>query len=253
VSGLADLPDRLAGRLVARLRDAEPDAVGVFVHGSYADGSAVATSDLDLQAVTLASPRVPYRTWFDGDLHVSAGAASTDGLRRRRAEPAGWSLGFAVNAPAAWLWSTAAATAALGDPPALTNPPGGPELEDFVEWCAKALRAAETVELRLAARGVGETAPALIRDLNAPRTVRNRVDAVRAALELATAPDGWAEDLAVLLAVAPAGDDRVRAAAERLARGTLALLRERAPDVDPQPDLARYLVDGTLERHLGLT
>jgi hypothetical protein len=43
----------------------------------------------------------------------------------------------------------------------------------------------------------------------------------------------------------------VRAARERLARGLLALLRERAPDVDPQPDLPRDLADGTLERHLG--
>ena len=99
---------------------------------------------------------------------------------------------------------------------------------------------------------MGETAPVLLRDLNAPLTVRNRVEAVRAALDLAVAPDGWADDLAALLAVAPADDARVRAAAERLARGVLALLRERAPDVDPQPEIGRYLADGTLERHLGL-
>ena len=47
-------------------------------------------------------------------------------------------------------------------------------------------------------------------------------------------------------------DARVRAAAERLARGLLALIRERAPGVDPQPEVGRYLADGTLERHLGL-
>jgi phosphoribosyl-AMP cyclohydrolase len=234
------------------VRDEEPDAVGVFAVGSYAQGSAAPSSDLDLQIVTLATPRVPFRTWFVGDLHVSAGAKSTDELRRVRSVPAGWSLGFAVDGPGVWVWSTAAAVAAQGDPPGFSHPPGEPGLEDFVEFAAKALRAGDPVRLRVAARGMGETAPVLLRDLNAPLTVRNRVEAVRAALELAVAPEGWAEDLAALLALVPADDARVRAAAERLARGVLAMLRERAPRVDPQPEIGRYLADGTLERHLGL-
>ena len=74
---------------------------------------------------------------------------------------------------------------------------------------------------------------------------------MQAALELEPAPEGWADDLAALLALAPADDARVREAVERLARGVLALLRERAPGVDPQPDIGGYLADGTLERHLG--
>ena len=234
------------------MREDEPDTVGVFAFGSYAQGTAEPSSDLDLQIVTLAAPRIPYRTWFVGDLHVSAGAKSTDELRRLRSIPAGWSLGFAVDGPGVWVWSTAAAVAALGDPPGFSHPPGEPGLEDFVEWCAKALRASDALALRVAAYGMAETAPVLIRDLNAPLTVRNRVEAVRAAIELAVSPDGWADDLATLLALATADDARVREAAERLARGLLALLRERAPGVDPQPELGRYLIDGTLERHLGL-
>jgi len=234
------------------VRDEEPDAVGVFAFGSYAQGTAEPWSDLDLQIVTLAAPRVPFRTWFVGDLHVSAGAKSTDELRRLRTVPADWSLGFAVEGPGAWLWSTAAAVAALGDPPGFRHPPGEPGLEDFVEWCAKALRAPDPLVLRVAAYGMGESAPVLLRGLNAPETVRNRVEAVRAALGLATVPDGWADDLAVLLALVPVDDARVRTAAGRVAGGVLALLRERAPRVDPQPELARYLADGTLERHLGL-
>jgi hypothetical protein len=55
----------------------------------------------------------------------------------------------------------------------------------------------------------------------------------------------------VALGLAYATDDEVEAAALRLGRELLVLLRERAPDVDPQPEIARYLADGTLERHLG--
>jgi hypothetical protein len=201
--------------------------------------------------VTLASPHVPYRTWFDGDLHVSVGAKSTDELRRLRSEPAPWSLGFAVESPGVWLWATASAVAAVGDPPSHTHPPGEPELEDFVEACGKAMRTADPVAARLAGRMAGELAPGLVRDLGTPRLVSDRVDAVYAALALEVVPPGWRDDLPVLLGLVDATDDEVRTAVERLARGMLALLRERAPRVDPQPELSRYLADGTLERHLG--
>ena len=221
------------------MREEEPDAVGVFAFGSYASGTAEPTSDLDLQIVTLAAPRVRYRTWFVGDLHVSVGAKSTDELRRLRCVPAGWSLGFAVEAPGVWVWSTAAAVAALGDPPGFSRPPGEPWLEDFVEWCAKALRASDPLALRIAAYGMGETAPVLLRDLNAPLTVRNRVEAVRAALELAVAPDGWSDDLATLLALAPADDARRarsgRAAGARRARASPRARARRRPAAGARP------------------
>ena len=67
---------------------------------------------------------------------------------------------------------------------------------------------------------------------------------------LPVAPDGYADDMAMCLALRPTGDAEVVAAALRLARGLLAFLRARKPDVDSQPDLARYLADGTLQRHL---
>jgi hypothetical protein len=240
-------------RIVARIREEEPDAIGVFVFGSHARGTAGATSDLDLQVVTLARPRAAFRTWFVGDLHVSVSSKSTAEIRARCAEPADWSLGFAVRSPGAWIWSTAAAVAGLGDPPGFEHPPGPPELEDFVESCAKALRATGSAALRIAARGAAETAPALLRDLNAPEWVADRVEAMEAALGYRTTPAGWRDDLAVSWGLTPADDAGVRAAVERLARGTLALLRERGSRVgEGHPELTRYLQDGTLERHLGL-
>jgi hypothetical protein len=224
----------------------------VFAHGSYARGEETPTSDLDLHAVTLGETVHPYTTWFVGDLHVSIGFSSARRVREARARPAEWSLRFAVDSPGVWVWSTAAAVAALGDPPDLDRPPDEAELEDFVEWSAKALRAEDPLTLRVAARAAGEEAPALLRDLNAPERVRNRVGAVRAALGYRTAPEGWSDDLPVLLGFAPADDDAVRRAVERTARGLLALLRERRSTVgDAQPELTRYLHDGTLERHLG--
>ena len=60
----------------------------------------------------------------------------------------------------------------------------------------------------------------------------------------------WQEDLRVCLGLAAAGDDQLAASAARLGRELLVFLREHKPDVDPQPDVIRYLSDGTLERQL---
>jgi hypothetical protein len=223
------------------------------VRGSHARGESTLSSDLDLKAVLLGD-RAPYwRTWVLGELHVSVSFASGRWLREQLAEPASWSLGFAVEDVAYWAWSTAAATAVLGDPPDMSRPPGDPELEDFVEFCSKAFRATDSISLRMAARCAAEYAVPLLRDLNAPERVHSRAGAMRAALGYATAPGGWRGDLAMSWGLTPVADEELRRAVERLARGTLALLREKGSRVgDGHPDLSQYLDDGTLERHLGL-
>jgi hypothetical protein len=43
------------------------------------------------------------------------------------------------------------------------------------------------------------------------------------------------------------------AAAERLVSGVLRLLRQTNPYADPQPDISRYLLDGTFEAVLAAT
>lgn len=234
------------------MREDEPDAIGVFVFGSYAQGTAEQSSDLDLQIVTLAARRIPYRTWFVGDVHVSAGAKSTDELRRLRSIPAGWSLGFAVEGPASGCGRPRRPSRPSATRRASRIRRASPGSRTSSSGARR--RSVPRIRSRFASRRTGwqRRRRCCCSDLNAPLTVRNRVEAVRAALELAVAPDGWSDDLATLLALAPADAARLRQAAERLARGVLALLRERAPDVDPQPELGRYLIDGTLERHLGL-
>ena len=74
---------------------------------------------------------------------------------------------------------------------------------------------------------------------------------IDAALSLEVAPDHYGADLATCLGLGAASNDGVDVAALRLGRELLAFLRERDPNVDSQPDVARYLADGTLERHLG--
>jgi hypothetical protein len=249
---LDDLPDGFLPRIVERCRLEEPDAIGIFAFGSYAQGTAQPRSDLDLQIVTPDEPRVDYRTWFDEGRHVAASAKSLSKIHTRSTEAAAWALWFAVESPGSWVWSTPAALDALGDPPVFTHPAGRPEVEDFVEWCSKALRASDSLALRVAARGLGEEAPALLRELNDPRPVASRLAAVRTALAYTEAPDGWHDDLLALLGLTTVDDDRVRLAATRVGRGTLALLRDRSSTAGSwQPDLNRYLLDGTLERHLG--
>jgi hypothetical protein len=204
-----------------------------------------------LQAVTRAAPALRYRTWFAGDLHVSVGIRSIDEILERCRVPANWSLGFATTSGGVWLWAEEEAVSAFGNPPGFSHPADPPELEDFVESCAKALRATDPLTLRVAAQLVGETAPPLLRDLNHAIVVNTRAAAVRAAAAFTTAPEGWSEDVLTVLGLAPARDAEVRSAVERIAGGVLEILRKREATVgDRQPDLTRLLLDGTLERHL---
>jgi hypothetical protein len=119
----------------------------------------------------------------------------------------------------------------------------------------KAKRAAhngDELGLRWFAQAAVGLAPALLIPVNEERIVRDRRDALDAALNLAVAPADYTADLAVCLGLTAASAEQVRAAVARLGSRLLAFLRERAPDVDAQPELSRYLADGTLERHLGL-
>ena len=203
-----------------------------------------------MRLVTSAAPRLRAQAWFFDGLHVSIGAKTAAEVVEPRPAPE-WALGFPGHSRGVWLWAGDAVRAAVGDPPEIRYPSASPELEPLVEAVGKVRRAEDTIELRVAARTVGEHAVRSLRGLSPERVVVNRADAVRAALDLVVAPDGWRGDLAVLLGLVPADDARTLAAAARLARGTFALLREQAPGIDPRPELARALADGTLERHLG--
>lgn len=253
------LEPELLERVVARLRELEPSAVAVLVSGSYAKGTADKQSDLDVEVVTQAQPVSPYRMWFedraDGTpLHVSPSVKSLAGWLAKRDEPQGWALGFPALHVVSSVWATEEARTRLGDAPSNVHPPAEPELEDFVESLQKALRRVrrgDGVGARLFARDAAVLAPRLLRPLNDEVVVRDRREALDAALSLRVAPAHYRDDLSVCLGLVGVDDDAVAQAAVRLGRELLAFLRERKPDVDDQPDIAGYLADGTLERHLG--
>lgn len=253
------LGDDLIDRVVERLLTLEPETTAVLLTGSYAKGSAAVGSDLDLIAIT-PSPRVAYRAWFEESigaipLHVSVAATTAEAREAKATAPARWSFGFPATSAASYLYRVAAAQAHAGEDPSLHHPAASPELEDFVDFALKAKRAAYTGDelgLRWFAQGAAAIAPPLLIPINAERIVSDRRDALDAALTLAVAPAHYAADLPVCLGLRAAREDDVKTAVARLGSELLAFLRERAPEVDAQPEIARYLADGTLERHLGL-
>ena len=258
VPGLAP---ELVERIIRRLRELEPTAIAILVSGSYAKGTADESSDLDVQVVTQGEPVSPYCMWFEersgGEpLHVSPSVKSLAGWLAKRDEPQDWALGFPVFHKVRYVCATAEARSRLGEPPSNVHPPSSPELEDFVEFVQKVRRSAgisDGLGARIFARAAALLAPTLLLPLNDEVLVHDRREALEAALSLRVAPEHYRDDLTVCLGLAPADDDAVVAAALRLGRELLAFLRERKPDVDPQPDIAGYLGDGTLERHLGFT
>jgi hypothetical protein len=166
--------------------------------------------------------------------------------------PARWSLGFPAINTAVYLWTDDETRGRLGDDPSLRHPAAEPELEDFLDFVLKAKRAAhhDDLGLRWFAQAAASLAPILLIPLNDERVVQDRRDALDAALSLTVAPENYAGDLATCLGLASASDAVVKTAVARLGKDLITFPRERAPDVDQQPELARYLADGTLERHL---
>lgn len=254
---VTDIDPTLIDRIIRRLLTLEPNPLAILVTGSYARGTATVGSDLDLTTVLSAEPSIGYRTWFEDTgaepLHISAGFTSLREWYADTNEPARWSLGFPTRTAARYLWGAEGIEATLGDPPDICCPAASPELEDFVEGAMKtrkALTAGDLMGARWHAHAMAVLAPTLLLSLNQERRVTDRRDALDAALSLPVAPPGYRRDLTICLGLQSSNNTTFAAAARHLPAAMLPFLREHAPEVDPQPWIARYLADGTLERHL---
>ncbi len=258
-TSLDALPHQMLDRILDRCLSGEPGPLAVLVTGSFATGRATPQSDLDLTVLLGGEPATGYQTWFESRpgriLHVSTDFQRLDDWLRRAQQPANWSLGFPAETAGRLIWATEEARAILPDPPNLRQPAGDTELEDFLEGAMKTRRAITTDDwlgARFHAHSMAMLTPRLLIPLNPERRVTDRRDALDAALSLPIAPEHYREDLIACLGLTALPDCAFANAAKRLPEVMLAFLRERAPEIDQQPWLARYLRDGTLERHLRL-
>jgi hypothetical protein len=233
---------------------------GILVHGSYATGRACHESDLDLALFIEGEPAENYRTWFEArsapaPLHVSARCDLNIAVwEEERQQPEDWALGMPVELPHVWLWrGDPRLIELLGDHPVLSKPGSPPEIEEMVDAALKMRRHAhggDELGARLEAQAAARFAAPTVCALNHPEPVTDPRSALTAVLTLPIAPSGWKVDLPVAMGLTTAALDEIVGATTRLVGGTLRLARERNPIVDRQPEIGRYLIDGTLERLL---
>jgi hypothetical protein len=257
---VSDLGEELVERVVRSCRAKERWVEGILVYGSYATGRARPESDLDLDLFIADEPTVHYRTWFEprdgpNPLHVSARCdLSIDVWEEEQQEPEHWALGLPVELQLVWLWCGNERLAeALGKCPVLAKPGSPPEIEDMIDAVLKMrrrARAKDELGARLEAQAAARYASRTIAALNAPAPVADPRSALESILALPVAPPGWASQFVVAIGLSSASLDEVLDATDRLVAGTLQVAHEVNPGVDRQPEIERYLRDGTLERML---
>ncbi len=246
---------------VLRLREEEPSTVAVLLAGSYARGQSGSFSDVDLQALTREEPNVHYRAWFcelpgGRIVHISAGAMQWEDWFAQEKKSERWAWFFPGREPLKLLWADESVEERLRQPD-LVHPPGPVELEDFLERAGKvrnAMLAGDELILRLAAQELARYCPSVLRPINPERVVNDPNEAFYATLELPVAPPNYREDLLICLGM----DGRARTAGEvhdaamRLVVGMLELLSRHVEELRPvlEPELPRYLADGTLLRYI---
>lgn len=257
------IDDAFIAGWVNRLRREIPGTVAVMLKGSHARGNAGPFSDLDFDVLVFNEPVAdPYLTWIEDDgsgrlLHVSVGVEPLDDWLQGFRETGSWSFGLRSAEVTRLMWLGRPSLRAELDRAQREHPAGEPELEDFVEELGKARNAmarGDELSLRLAVQEIAELCPSLLGPLNAAALPGTRPEALRVALGLAVAPEGYRDDMLRALGLdgrASTADD-VLAAGTRLVMGTLALLETNADVFRPllAPHLPDLLASGTLRRYL---
>lgn len=247
---------------VDRLRQEVPGIVAVILKGSHALGTAGAHSDVDFDVLVDGESHDEYLVFFEEDRngrlrHISVAVQDLAGWLSEANEPVGWAYGLPAAETTRLLWMRDERLRAQLDHPARMHPPEPPELEDFIEAWGKirnAFAKSDDLAMRIAGQKLARLCPGLLRPMNPEVFPANRREAMRAALDLPVAPEGYRDDLPRCFGLS---DDAVTMqdlhdAAKRLAFGTISLPREHAESLENllEADLFAYLVDGTLERYI---
>ena len=253
--------ERFVERWVQRLRAEVPDAVAVFVGGSWLRGDAGPLSDVDFDIVVPAGPRDEWPAWFDQDggrlVCVSTWIRDIDGWLAAQRQPQEWAFGLSCVDQARLCWAADDAWRQRLDRTPVVYPPGEPEIDHFegdAGKVANAWVAGDAEGLRLAAQDLARAVVSLLRPLNPVPPVRGRREALRVLLDFEVAPDGYRDDMLACLGLADryVDGDALYASASRLVRGVLDLLDAHLDTVAPlvPADAAAHLRDGTLRRYL---
>jgi hypothetical protein len=248
---------------IERLRAEIPGVVAIVLKGSHARGDAGPWSDVDFDVLTFNEDvEHEYLTWIvqDGSgrlVHVSVAVERLDDWVRGFREAASWSFGLPSREITKLVWLGRPSLRAELDRPFRDHPAGDPELEDFFEALGKARNAHlrdDELALRLAARTVAELCPTVLVALNEPSSPGTRPKALKAALDLAVAPEGYRDDMLLCFGLSGRAStpDEILAAAERLVFGALAILEANADTVSPlhPPYLPELLRSGLLRCYL---
>jgi phosphoribosyl-AMP cyclohydrolase len=222
-------------RWVRRARHEVPDAVAVFLVGSYARGDAGPHSDVDFDVLVADGPRDEGLMWFEGEgdrlVCVSLWVRDVATWLASEEEPQEWAFELASVEALRLCWVADEWRARL-ERSRLAHP-SGLELGHLVGDLGKvanAYRRGDELGVRLAAQDLARSCPGLLQPLNPRSTVGSRGAALRAALGFPVVPAGYRDDLLVCLGLAGRSTSAqdVHAAACRLATGVIELLQSHA-------------------------
>jgi hypothetical protein len=211
-----------------RIRREFPDAVAVFLVGSWVRGEAGPFGDIGLDVLVASGPPEEYPSWFvvgtSGRVHVSLWVR--DLPRWLGGEPQEWAFGLPCVDRLQWRDQLAGAD--------IAHPAGEPQLDHFLREVARMARyRGDDLALRLAAQDLAHPCPSQLYPLNRVAPVESRYAVLRAALPVDVAVPGFrADPLACLgLVDGPATSTSTSPAVQRLSTGVAWMLAAHARPV----------------------
>lgn len=247
-------------RWVQRLRLEVPDAVAVFLVGSFARGDAGPHSDVDFDVLVADGPRDEAPASFDVDggrlVYVSVWIRDVATWLDGQQEAQDWAFWLPSAEELRLCWVAEEWRGQLGRSQA-AHPAGEPELDHFVGELGKVANAytrGDELGLRLAAQDLARSCPSLLQPVNPRPPVSSRRAAMLAVRDFDVVPTGCRDDVLVSLGLTgrPTSAEDVYAAARRLATGVVELLESHAGTFTrllPQ-QLGASLIDGSLRRYV---